>query len=272
MISDLLAGHFQIALRELIGLLNNACKFDSSLMKNSCFIYPEVSANVQGFVRSRVSAPGIYLFSDTGAGSVDQSVFIFLRENQRELLSYLHGSVLPLGSSHIEQIAARIAADRGDNRQSLEYWRIKKESGESDPILESAKNEIAWKLCQGTETTLAHARRKLYVRDQLFQIRIIFGGGGHCKHPYETGTMRSFQGRLFTRPIKPDIVGLPSPNDLEKPFQQNWFKRLSVAYGLSFIKAELTPFKYPQENEKPEPQEIWQPKKALSDAPTKDQC
>jgi hypothetical protein len=88
--------------RSVMDIINEENKSHSDI----CFIYPETSANVQGFVRSRVSRPGIYLFSDTGAGTVNQSVFIFLRNNDGEHLTYLHGSVIPIGSSLIEHHAA----------------------------------------------------------------------------------------------------------------------------------------------------------------------
>jgi len=269
-LADQLAGHPPINLIELEMLRNNDAALQVQSASEACFIYPEVSANVQGFVRSRVSSPGIYIFSDAGAGSVDQSVFIFLREGHHERLNYLHGNVLPLGSSKIERHAAE-GASRTDS-QSLESWRIKKERGERDPDLDRARTWIIQQLSLGTETTLGYAKRKLHVRDQLCQTQVIFGGGGHSKHPYEGGVIRPFSGQLFPRPIRPDIVGLPVPTDLERPFRSDWFKRLSVAYGLSFTRDELAPFTYPQNISTPSPQEIWQPRAALGHAPTQDEC
>ena len=127
-------------------------------------------------------------------------------------------------------------------------------------------------MSQGTGTTLAYAKTKLYVRDQICQTRVIFSGGGHCKYPYEAGVRRPFSGQLFPRPIEPDIVGLPPPSDLEGPIKSGWLKRLSVAYGLSFTREELAPFTYPQDINTPSPQEVWQPRAALAHAPSKDEC
>jgi len=240
-------------------------------IEKACFVYPEVSANVQGFVRSRVSSPGMYLFSDTGASTVDQSVFIFARKNNTEHLTYLIGRVLPLGSSNIERQAAECSGQI--NNQTLEDWRIKKERLENVPELLNAKEWLADKLATGTQSTLAHAKQKLFVKEQLNEIRLIFGGGGHCDHPYRTAVMKPFSGQLFRQDITPDIVGLPTPRDLElDENQRRWMKRLSVAYGLSFEKNDLVGFTYPKDVNIPSPDELWQPRKIIPDAPTMDEC
>jgi hypothetical protein len=230
-----------------------------------------VSANVQGFVRSRVSSPGVYLFSDTGGGTVDQSIFIFTRQDKGEHLLYLTGRVLPLGSSHIERLAAQSCGKM--DSQSLEFWRERKERGEADKELREAQGWIAKELNRGTETTLALAKQKLFVPDQLTRIRVIFGGGGHCEHPYKTGVMCPFSGQLFRNCINPNVVGLPIPRDLELKNQENrWMRRLSVAYGLSFEKSELAPFTYPKDVSIPTPEQIWQPRGRAYHAPTMDEC
>lgn len=269
-LSGKLAGHPQIHLAELEALRKHYQAHDAGFEDNTCFIYPEVSANVQGFVRSRTAQEGIYLFCDTGAGTVDQSIFIFTRVYQRDLLAYLHGSVLPMGSSYIECRAA--GGFNAIDTQLLETLRIQKEREESSPALTQARDWIAQELTQGTETTLALASRKLYVKDQLRQLSIIFGGGGHCEYPYKVAVMRAFSGRLFSSRIAPNVIGIPVPTDLNEPFENAWLKRLSVAYGLAFQKQELSPFMYPQDISTPSPQQIWQPRASLVHAPSKDEC
>lgn len=257
-IADQLAGHPPLSLIELDTLRkNNKSNMDESLRK-ACFIYPEVSANVQGFVRSRVSNPGIYLFSDTGAGTVDQSVFIFMRrsQDQSEHLTYLHGSVFPLGSSQIEHMAASIAGNT--SWASLDRWREKKEQGNTEPELASARECIAESLKLATQATLAFAKQKLYDRDQLNDIKVIFGGGGHCEHPYKTAVINPFSGQLFRNAINPDLIGLPVPRDLELyDSETRWMRRLAVAYGLSFEKSDLAGFTYPRDVDIPAPDQIW---------------
>lgn len=268
-LADDLSGHPPIHLTELESLRKKNQAKQHRFAGEACFIYPEVSANVQGFVRSRVSSPGIYLFSDTGGGTVDQSVFIFMRQDQGEHLTYLTGRVLPLGSSHIEHRAAKSCGNA--DWLSLESWRERKERGETDYELREAKEWIANELNRGTEATLALAKQKLFVKDQLNYIRIIFGGGGHCEHPYKNAVMRPFSGELFHQSLAPDIVGLPFPRDLD-PHETRWMRRLNVAYGLSFEKSELAPFTYPKDSRTPAPDEIWQPHKRLGHAPSKEEC
>lgn len=270
-LSEQLAGHPPID----VEALNSLLKEQSGNIENvseGCFIYPEVSANVQGFVRSRVSSPGIYLFSDTGAGTVDQSVFIFLRKSEGDHLAYLHGSVLPLGSSFIERYASELTEAQFDRGQ-LEFLRKEKESGAKLPILEKARYKILNKLERGTTTTLALSRNKLFCRDQIRDIRVIFGGGGHCSNPYKLGVISPFSGCLFNPEVDPPIVGIPDPVDLEVATnQKRWLPRLSVAYGLSFVKSELARFTYPVDISDPTPEEVWRPISSAAEAATKEMC
>lgn len=270
-LADNLCNHPKMHLNELQRLRKEKQSDQIHSLNESCFIYPEVSANVQGFVRSRVSSPGIYLFSDAGASTVDQSVFIFIRQDEGEYLTYLHGSVLPLGSGQIEHIAAM--ASGNVEWQSLEKWREIKEQGRAVPELRKAKEWIAGRLSQGTEATLAFAKKKLYLTDQLRDIRVIFGGGGHYEYPYKAAVMIPFSGQLFHHPIVPDVVGLPIPRDLQLgDSETRWMPRLSVAYGLSFEKGQLTGFTYPKDVSTPDAEELWPRFKNIPEAPSKDQC
>lgn len=270
-LSERLAGSTRMGLCELRGLLAAGGSDPNGQLAEACSIYPEVSANVQGYVRSRASSPGIFLLSDAGAGSVDQSVFIFVRDGDTELLTYLHGSVLPLGSSRIERTAAEIAG--AVDAATLENWRTLKERGHRAPELESARDRIAAELGRGTHCTFAMAKKKLYFKDQMLELRLIYAGGGHCEHPYESGIISQLDGQLFSRPIPPRVTGLPVPRDLElQDHQRRWMPRLSVAYGLSFQKDELARFILPNDLPNPRPEEIWQPMARIRTAPTKDEC
>ncbi len=275
-LADQLCGFPQINPMEINDIVSEDKFNDDEALHEACFIYPEVSANVQGFVRSRTSKRGIYLFSDTGAGSVDQSIFIFDDNHGVDYLWYLHGNVLAIGSSMIEHIAASVSGNGG--WRQLEMWRQKKEIGEKIPELTDARGRIEYKLGRGTQNTLAYAKKKLIVKEQLYDIRLIFGGGGHCIFPYETGVKQpfsgSFSGTLFPKKgIVPDVVGMPVPRDLELADQETrWMRRLSVAYGLSFVRTDLVNFTYPRDLDDPKPEEIWKRDKPFSEAPTKDEC
>jgi len=269
-LADTLPGHPSINLDELTNLIHVAKQEMSASIRDACFIYPEVSANVQGFVRSRASQPGIYLFSDTGAGTVDQAIFILNRNNNQDHLVYLHGSVLPLGSSLIELYAASEFGKT--DAEQLEIWRERKERGFNDVCLLNARTTISSRLNIGTTSTLATSRRKLFLAQQINSIRVIFGGGGHSKNPYESAVIASFSGNQFANAINPPIVGIPNPQDLLlQDHQVRWLPRLSVAYGLSFIKEELARFTYPVNVAPPNPSPVWTVTN-IPDAPTKDDC
>ncbi len=227
---------------------------------DDCYLYPEVSANVQAYVRSRTSQPGIYLFVDTGAGTVDQSVFIL---NQTGKLAYLSAQVSPLGSSQIETRAF----EKCNRTIDLDLLRQKKEAGsfEGGPM-KYAADSIIEELKSPTHMGLGITYKKGILTNQIKNLRIIYGGGGHLDNPYGQGirggvndffTHRDLGGGFnsdgYTAPFNADDIpdmGIPIPNDLEIPKNSRsnqWFKRLSVAYGLSFPRYDLTDFKFPHE-------------------------
>ncbi|HQO64090.1 MAG TPA: hypothetical protein PK528_10790 [Syntrophorhabdus sp.] len=232
-------------------------------VEEACYVYPEVSANVQGFVRSSLSGAGIYLFSDIGAGTVDQSIFIFHRFNDSETLTYLCGRVLPLGSGQIELRAAQISGNTEVGY--LEELRKRKERGDYNESLSKSRQWIEKELVKETEKTLAKAATKLWVREELKRIKLIFGGGGYVEIPYKRAVHTPFSGPLFAQPVSPNIISVPPPPDLElQDHQKRWMKRLSVAYGLSFEKGELARFIYPKDVPEPSHEEIFKPKKEIA--------
>jgi len=270
--ADKIPGHPSLYLKELESLRKQNLSANEQAIRDACFIYPEVSANVQGFVRSRVSSPGMYLFSDTGAATVDQSTFIFIRKpDNTEHLTYLCGKVLPCGSSRIEFSAAEIRGIM--DPKTLEMFREKKEIGDTEPELVQARHRLAEQLVKGTTATLACTKKKLNVKNQIERIRVIFGGGGHCEYPYKRSVLTEpFSCSLFSTAIQPDVVGLPIPVDLDiGNSQSRWMSRLAVAYGLSFIKSDLAGFTYPKDVEPPEPDQVWPRTKDIPDLISKDQ-
>jgi len=48
--------------------------------------------------------------------------------------------------------------------------------------------------------------------------------------------------------------------------------RLAVAYGLSFIRNDLTRFTYPRDVENPEPDQVWPRYREIPESVSKDQC
>lgn len=278
-LADTLCGFPSISSHDLRQKLKNAeARVEAPEIVSACFVYPEVSANVQCFVRSRTSSEGIYLFSDTGAGTVDQSVFIFLRAPEGEKLTYLHANVFPLGSGQIERIAAELAGN--SCWEALESWREQKENGNEAPELHRAKNQVEGSLRNGTNLTVSQAKQKLIRPRQIDDLRVLFGGGGHTEIPYGRSVRQVFNGGL----LHPDAVkrrrqagesfelGLPIPADLglgsERTF---WMNRLTVAYGLSFERGELSGFCFPREVEPPTPDQLRRTREPKPQAPSKDE-
>lgn len=226
-----------------------------------CAVYPEVSANVQAFIRSPASSPDlrtIYFFSDTGAGTVDQSVFTYT-----DKLNYFAAEVLPLGSSHID-----LEACANDfTLERMEYWRKEKESGSDHITLITAKQLIEDLLRKETHSkTLGETKKRLPagcgvnpVTTLQRHARLIFGGGGHSSVPYESGVVKAFN-QFFNAKTQPDITSIQTPADLEiNGHGDRWMRRLFVAYGLSFPTVELAKNTYPDQNilgEAP-PQTTW---------------
>lgn len=124
-------------LNEYISILSD----DGFAENELCQVYPEVSANIQAFIRSPASSPDpttIYFFTDVGAGTVDQSVFTYAGQEER-VLNYFAGNVFPHGSRSIE----RFACGENIDIQKMEYWRKIKESGSENKTITAAKNKVS---------------------------------------------------------------------------------------------------------------------------------
>jgi len=248
--SGKLEGFPKVALSEFAALVERARNIKADFDEFKFFVYPEVSAGVQGFVRSRVSKDGIYVFSETGAGTVDQSVFILFRPRGEDArLTYLNARVLPLGSSRIEWHAAE--GNGHINPETLELWRRRKEAGENAAELRLARHRIGEELAIQSYHTLGVARRKLTMKAQFGEIRAMFGGGGHTRVPYERFVLDAFANEslpLHGRQFVPDVIRLPIPKDLEPEREiRHWMNRLWIAYGLSFFPGDYPRHRYPQE-------------------------
>jgi hypothetical protein len=266
--ADTFSGYPEIPYTEITSKIASPVEWDKlTEAATECFVYPEVSANMQGFVRSRTSRKGLYFFSDTGAGTVDQSIFFYGEKDGKEHLTYLHASVIPWGSSHLERIASSFTENF--TQDHLEHWRQRKESGEQHDELNKAREEIGKYMSQESLKSICLAKRKLTVRDQINSLRVVFGGGGHCLNPYGSSVLEQFESTYFNEDAirarmgnDPFEVGLPIPRDLElRDHQRRWYSRLTVAYGLSFEAQDLVSFSLPSETREPNEGDIWRPRR-----------
>jgi hypothetical protein len=218
----------------------------SSATDSACYLYPEVSASVQGYVRSRSAREATYVCADVGAGTVDMSLFIFHRQDSIDCLTYLDARVLPLGSSQIEISAAD--SDAMPGVVALENLRRNKEQEERKGAIEAARTKIWGTLAEEVRQMFMAGARKGQLPEELARAGALRIGGGYAHYPYgdalESGFDRVF--RVHGQELKP--VGIAQPRDLEHlDGHAEWMKRLYVAYGLSFFRDNLSRQMYPHE-------------------------
>jgi hypothetical protein len=245
--------------------------------QDTCYIYPEVSANVQSFIKSPSGFPGLFLFVDVGAGTVDASTFIYHpHETNPKPISYFAADVMPLGSSQCEIRAVAEVA-----RQLHERFRKCKEAAdqgakmtiELSSILQQIGKALQQELTECIRSSVAAAREKLLRPGQRSfqwkQIRILTGGGGATDPLYTGASQRAFQ----PWNLEPELLPLPLPADLEWPPDTEssvFFRRFAVAYGLSFDKTRLDGHRYPDEIGSPPSSEVEPPSPRYT-APSKEE-
>lgn len=146
-----------------------------------CYIYPEVSANMHGFVRSRASKPGTYLFSDIGAGTVDQCIFIFDKSDGIEKVAYISADVFPLGSSVIERKALSSFLSSPQDKQdtilsSLNKLTIdiKKELANNQSTISDCIDIMSSKPHDGTPCAIRTKYTLLYILQLIKENRELF--------------------------------------------------------------------------------------------------
>lgn len=246
-----------LSVQEVANVISNQNK-EAGLNPN-CYLYPEVSANVQSYIRSPAARGDLHVFVDVGAGTVDLSAFIYFPQSSvGKTLNYLAADVVSLGSSQIELKAARYCNaplreirefKETGNADSAQYHKISK-------AVRSAKRDVEMELRPKTEKLLEvvrdlipTARDKRRRDTQFYRAQLLLGGGGMCDDPYKTAVKNAMAAFDIENP---PILPLPVPIDLVWPdaigFQKNEaYKRLSVAYGLSFLKATLDEHRFPFE-------------------------
>lgn len=270
-----------------------------------CYIYPEVSANVQSYIKSRAGTDGLYLFVDIGAGTVDLSAFVYYTEQSNEKpISYLAAGVLPLGASQIEMRASARATQHTLGvleaagvpspdaavlqsglqellRQAKE--RLKRIDHALYAEIESARRSIESELFENGAKTLNSARLKL-VQDaegrnraeghrQWRTLKLLVGGGGAGEALYRRGVNKWFN---KTCQFSPPQAQIPVPTDLTWPVtipsasQATGFRRFAVAYGLSFDRATLEDHRFPKDVRRIHRQPVPPPQAQL--APSKEDC
>lgn len=262
-------------LKQIEAALNDTEKLTQA--REYCYTYPETSANLQSYLKSRARQPGLYLFLDVGAGTVDLSFFQLMKDEGAEApLRYYHAAVLDYGSSRLELKTVRIEPSLAI--ADVIEFKEGRHSGPTEELVAAfnqACSEILKEVGKGvgdgvvvTEGKL-HVDRQVQLR-QMRSVKLMFAGGGFTANPYELAarffqTARQWDTRA---PINP----LPQPDDIAwtdsvDPVE---FSRLSVAYGLSFARYELDGQRFPGET-KVNPETRLRPHRPEIVAPSKDE-
>lgn len=222
-----------------------------------CYVYPEVSANVQSYVKSRAGVEGLYLFMDVGAGTVDVSIFIYYpHESNDRPFSYPSAGVIPLGSSQIEmRVARNLNGDGAGTVAELQeiVRRIKEGHDKHNETItreiRAAQSEIEDEMYHEVAPILGTGRTQIHA-NQWGSLKMLIGGGGAETPLYRKAVDRWFdQFSHFTPELRP----IPLPTDLQWPTdvpearRGRLFRRLSVAYGLSFDRANLEDHRFPRD-------------------------
>jgi hypothetical protein len=212
---------------------------------------------------------------------VDLSAFIYFpNPANAKPLSYLAAGVLPLGSSQIELRASKNCTE------ALAVIRAYKETNRADSSIirkissavDLARNSIRIELHKQTNDLLinvrdlipsSHNSRRRHT--QFYRAQLLLGGGGLCQDPYKIAIKNAMADMEI---VNPPIIPLPVPTDIIWPNgvrPDQAYSRLSVAYGLSFLKASLDAHRFPSEIKRYPTMRQVPSIDALPHAPTKDE-
>jgi len=270
-----------------------------------CYLYPEVSANVQSYIKSRAGADGLYLFVDVGAGTVDLSIFIYYTHPSNDRpITYIEAGVIHLGSSQIE---IRVAQNLIQNTQRISTYCDGISPADTGQILVELqeviravkegrkKDEFLFQTMRATETLLedelliqaakvlgvarikmiqdANGQNLIAGADQWRRLQLLIGGGGAGSALYSNAVNAWFD---LCRNPRPAPKPMPLPQDLKWPAsfsaerQASDFRRFTVAYGLSFYRADLEEHRYPKEVHRVAG--VYEETTDRPHAPSKDEC
>jgi hypothetical protein len=232
------------SLSTMVALVDKNCGIEVA----ECDLLPEVTANVQSYVKSRGGRQGLYLFADVGAGTVDFSAFIYFIRGADRALTYLYAAVEHLGSSQLEfRTFQRAQATLTQQLRLVKEGATREAKWQMDLAkeLKLTGSELRLDITDATERAIAITRPKLR-KWQFQQMQILYGGGGCTYDPYELAIAAGFKPRWGLTPISQP---LPVPNDVDWPAGRGaaLFKRFSVAYGLSFLPTDAPIQRFPDE-------------------------
>lgn len=219
----------------------------------TCHVYPEVSANIHAFRSSpsaAVNSTRIYLFTDVGAGTVDQCSFTCTRKGEVDKNNYFSAQIFNLGSGIIEE---RCVKFKKGNRET---WRYIKETKPNEKEIQSILSSVSKDLTNSTlGKTLPQIKERLYDGNGVTPLQslhdnvyLVFSGGGDMDHPYHTGVINAMSDYIMNVDWRDRVISIGIPEDIQLPEGcKSWMKRLYVAYGLSLHYDDLPKNMFPDE-------------------------
>lgn len=195
-----------------------------------CHPIPEITAAIQSFTTSRDSQPGIYVYFDIGAGTVDGVSFNYFPNSNGYAINCYAGKVDELGV------------------EVLEAYKVQSK--------ETLLRESVQKLVAKVVMAVIQKDPRGSLREQV-NLPIFVGGGGANIQWYRkviSSTYEDFQHEFVKIPPY-ELKQVPKPSDLEMHgLSDSDFTRISVAYGLSIPAGTLTTTSLPK-SVKPAPKE-----------------
>lgn len=250
-------------------LMNQVCPFHDwrrlcskeshripDLCQSLCFTYPEVAAGMQSILRSPTAQDGLYVTVDVGAGTIDMNAFrrytaqgVTGVEDKPNRLDYYAAKVAPYG-------VARIAGKR--SRETFaKYTHIQWEGDSELSLPKMPEADVMRQVTNLFEDLFASAQRYQKNLKPLGSFwsddpqnllktwdstRVYAWGGGYEYRPYRETIAATILSRI--RAAEPKT--LPIPDGLFMPGDAS-YQRLSIAYGLSFLIANLEDVRLPED-------------------------
>lgn len=235
-------------------------------------LYPEIAAQLAGYVNSPHRQPGPLLLIDVGAGTLDVSTIILHGDQAQDVVSFHFCEVESLGVLRLFERRAKAleAVAGGCNRYQLVHFQdgsrpvpeiIGDFVGRSSPALNAAFDKVSSEFAQEVVgvalrcLTLFRASQRRAHANPAFEpwgrnLRFFLTGGGCRSQFYQyhlaNGPLEDRLASYFTcwevererrREVGEGLLlkSLPLPDNLEKfPMAlHSHFDRLSVAYGLA---------------------------------------
>lgn len=229
-------------------LIDIQAAIESHVSRDDCFFLAEVTANVLTYRLSRAGRPGLYLFMDVGAGTVDLSVFLYPEpEFFGEQMNYASARVSFTGSSQIE---LRALGTNLDQTLLAELRACKEHDARfvvHETRINAAKHSLVEELELAIRVALGEAKTR-FIPHQFRNLEVLIGGGGWCSVPYA----KAVRNALHAFDLDPELYPLPQPENAIKIWGEDaktLAPRFSVAHGLSHPFWTWPKERYPREME-----------------------